>query len=209
MISVEEMERIKKRGYVGLDKHTVKVLEAQLFYSKKFGIKINRARQIYDLEFDLNCRQAEKEKRDLWEYLSTKFIRPEERHPIKPADRLMNKKKRQGYIQKEFWPYFLEWYMNNHALPIIYTFSKSLLPLREGGEMRGDQKELERIEREETIIQIARELNVKKLLADGMKKKDIDKLVADAIPEEKKKKAAGIQYVRKLLKSQNYNLYPQ
>ena len=84
--------------------------------------------------FNLSCRQAEELNIDLWVHLSNKFKIPEEeRHLIKPSDRLKNKKKRQDCIKWRFFPFFFEWCFNNYANPIIYAFSKDLLSLREGG----------------------------------------------------------------------------
>jgi hypothetical protein len=206
----KKVKKLMEEGYKDSEKDKEKMLEVLLFYAKSHDMKINYARLTYECIFNLNCREAEELNIDLWVHLSTKFKIPgEERYLIKPPNELKNKKKRQDCIKWLFYPFFFEWKFNNFTNPITYAFSKDLLTLREGGKKRGEQETQGKITRQEIIIQIARELDVKKLLADGMMKKDIDKLVADAIPEEKKKKAAGIQCVRKLLKSQNYNLYPQ
>jgi len=207
MTLVEEIEKLRDGGYAGVDKHMVKVCESILFYAETFDMKINYARLQYDLEFDLNCRQAEELSIDLWVHLSTKFKIPEEeRYLIKAPDKLKDKK-RQDWIKKEFKPYFYEWRINNFANPITYAFSKSVVSLRKRGKKGREQGTLEKINRQEIIIQKAKELKVKELLDSGACKwkKDIDKLVADSIPAEKKKKKSGIQYVRKLLKSLNYN----
>jgi len=135
MTLVDDIKELKKRGYIGLDKHMVKVYESILFYFKKFGTKINRAQQTYNLDFDLNCRQAEEAKQDLFVYLSDKFMIPEkERHLIKPPNTLKNEGERQYYIKWRFYQIFLENYMNNHALPIIYAFSNSVRSNRKRGE---------------------------------------------------------------------------
>jgi len=124
MTLVEEIKKLKKRGYVGLDKHTVKVYKAILFYAETFDMEINYARLQYDREFNLNCREAEESKQDLWIYLSSKFMIQEERYLIKPPNKLKNKKERQDWIKKELSPYYYERHFNNYANPIIYAFSK-------------------------------------------------------------------------------------
>jgi len=169
MILVEDIKKLKKRGYVGLDEHMVKVYESILFYFKKFGTKINRAQQTYNRDFDLNCRQAEELNMDLFVYLSDKFMIPEkERHLIKPPNTLKNEGERQYYIKWRFYQIFLENYINNHALPIIYAFSNAVVSSRKKGKKaveitkpRGDAHK----------APIRRER--KKLLDSGVKEKDI------------------------------------
>ena len=198
---MEKLSKLQKSGNVTLQKHMSKMSDIFLSAENNSLMKENKARQQYEWMFDFYCREAEELNIDLWVHLSNKFMIPEERHLINPPDTLKDKKKEQDWIKKEFWPYYYEWQLNAYANPITYAFSKSLLPLREGGGMRGEQKEQERIEREEIIIQKARELKVKELLDSGACKwkKDIDKLVADSIPGEK------VKYVRELLESVKYN----
>ena len=199
-------EEVNGGGYKDSEKDKEKMLEVLLFYAKSHDMKINYARLTYECIFDLNCREAEELNIDLWVHLSTKFkILEEERYLIKPPNESKNKKKRQDCIKRLFYPFFFEWKFNNFANPITYAFTKDLLSLRKGGDDTGKLKTQEKIEREEIIRQKAKYFNVKKLIDFGVKKKDIWELVANSIPAEKKKKKSGIQYVRKLLKSLNYN----
>jgi len=181
MTLVEEIEKLRDGGYVGVDKHMVKVCESILFYAENFNMKKNYARLQYDLEFDLNCRQAEEAKQDLWVYLSNKFKIPEEeRYLIKAPDKLKNKKKRQDWIKKEFKPYYYERQFNDYANPIIYAFSKSVLSYRKRGKKRGEQETQERIARQEPIIQKRKEL-----IDSGVKdEKEIIKLIVEEFSEE-------------------------
>ncbi len=143
MTLVEEIKKLRDGGYVGVDKHMVKVCESILFYAETFDMKINYARLQYDLEFDLNCRQAEELNIDLWVHLSTKFKIPEEeRYLIKAPDKLKDKK-RQDWIKKEFKPYFYEWNSNNIVNPLMYAFNKGWESYRERGKKRGEQGTLE------------------------------------------------------------------
>jgi len=202
----KKVKKLMEEGYKDSEKDKEKMLEVLLFYAKSHDMKINYARLTYECIFDLNCREAEELNIDLWVHLSTKFKIPEEeRYLIKPPNELKNKKKRQDCIKWLFYPFFFEWKFNNFTNPITYAFSKGVLSYRKRGEKRGKQETQERIEREEIIRQKAKYFNVKKLIDFGVKKKDIWELVADSIPAEKKKKKSGIQYVRKLLKSLNYN----
>ncbi len=202
----KKVKKLMEEGYKDSEKDKEKMLEVLLFYAKSHDMKINYARLTYECIFDLNCREAEELNIDLWVHLSTKFKIPEEeRYLIKPPNELKNKKKRQDCIKWLFYPFFFEWKFNNFTNPITYAFTKDLLSLRKGGDDTGKLKTQEKIEREEIIRQKAKYFNVKKLIDFGVKKKDIWELVTDSIPAEKKKKKSGIQYVRKLLKSLNYN----
>jgi len=173
--------------------------------SKAKALTSNHARNVYDKSFDIFRREAKKQNMDLSLFLSS--IMSNVSHDIKLPNTLKNKKKeRELWLKERYRGYFFEWVFNTTHLKLSLKDIKGLVGHTKGGKNRGEKKTLERIEREEIIKQKARELDVKKLLADGMKKKDIDKLVADSIPAEKKKKEAGIQYVRKFLKSRNYDL---
>jgi len=180
-------------------KYIVMMHDSIDFYRKNHDMKINDARQRYEFTFNLNCRRAEEKKQDLWVYLSTRYMIPEERNLIKPPNTLKNKKKRQDWIKKEFKPYFYEWNYNNVVNPLIYAFNKVWESYRKRGKKRGKQGTLKKNDRQEIIKQKARELDVKKLLADGMKKKDINELVADSIPNE------NVKYVRQILAPLKYN----
>jgi len=181
MTLVEEIEKLRDGGYVGVDKHMVKVCEAIFFYAENFNMKKNYARLQYDQEFDLNCRQAEEAKQDLWVYLSNKFKIPEEeRYLINAPDKLKNKKKRQDCIKWRFWPFFYEWRINNFANPIIYAFSKGILSYRKRGKKGGEQETQEKIARQEPIIQKREEL-----IDSGVKdEKIIIKRIRKAFPKE-------------------------
>jgi len=180
-------------------KYSVMMMSAIDVYRKTHDMKINRTRQDYESSFNRNCRRAEKKKQDLWVYLSTSYMIPEERHLIKPPNTLKNKKKRQDWIKKEFKPYFYEWRTNNFEKPFMYAFNKGWESYRKRGKKGGGQGTLKKNIREVKIIQTARELDVKKLLDTGVKKKDIWKLVADSIPNE------NVKYVRQILAPLKYN----
>jgi len=172
---------------------------------KNKALLSNYARYVYDKSFNYFRREAKKQNMDLSLYLS--WMMPNVSHDIKLPNTLKNKKKeRELWLKERYRVYFYERVINTTHLKLSLKYIKGLAGHTKGGKDAGEKKKLKRIEREEIIKQIARELDVKQLLADGMKKKDIDKLVADSIPAEKKKKEAGIQYVRKFLKSQNYDL---
>lgn len=89
-----------------------------------FLTKENKARQQYERMFDFSCRQAEKQKRDLWEYLSAYFMLPEERHLIKPPDTLKNEEERLDWIKGRFWPFYYECIINTLLLKATNKFSK-------------------------------------------------------------------------------------
>jgi len=199
MISVEELMKLSVAQGKILKKYTVKIHDIILLYNEKHDRKINYARQDYEREFDSNCRKAEERNMDLWVLLSDIYMIPEERHLIKPPNTLKNKKEKQDWIKKEFFPYFYEWKFNNIDKPIIYAFGQGWLSYKKRGKKRGKQETQGKITRQEIIIQKARELDVKKLLADGMKKKDINELVADSIPNE------NVKYVRQILAPLKYN----
>ena len=201
----KKVKKLMEEGYKDSEKDKEKMLEVLLFYAETHDMKINYARQQYECMFNLSYREAEELNIDLWVHLSTKFMIPKEGYLIKPPNELKNKKKRQDCIKWLFYPFFFEWKFNNFTNPITYAFTKDLLSLRKGGDDTGKLKTQEKIEREEIIRQKAKYFNVKKLIDFGVKKKDIWELVTDSIPAEKKKKKSGIQYVRKLLKSLNYN----
>jgi len=181
MTLVEEIKKLRDGGYVGVDKHMVKVCESILFYAETFDMKINYARLQYDQEFDLNCRQAEEAKQDLWVYLSNKFKIPEEeRYLIEPPDKLKNKKKRQDCIKWRFWPFFYEWKLNNFANPITYAFSKGVVSYRKRGENTVKITKLRSAARKAPIIK-----ERKRLIDAGIKdEKVIRKLVVKAFPDE-------------------------
>jgi len=196
----KETRRLMEVGYKDSEKDKEKMLEVLLFYAKSHDMKINYARLTYECIFDLNCREAEELNIDLWVHLSTKFKIPEEeRYLIKPPNESKNKKKRQDYIKWLFYPFYFEWCFNNYANPIIYAFSKGVVSFRKRGKKGGEQGTLKKNIREVKIIQTARELDVKKLLDTGVKKKDIWKLVADSIPNE------NVKYVREILAPLEYN----
>ena len=173
-------------------KYAIMVHDAIDLYRKNHDMKINHARDHYEFIFLLNCGRAKKRNMDLWVLLSDKYMIPEERHLIKPPNTLKDKK-RQDWIKKEFRSYFYEFDHNNFAMPIMHELSKGWESYRKRGKKRGEQETQGKITRQEIIIQTARELDVKKLLADGMKKKDINELVADSIPNE------NVKYVREIL----------
>ena len=160
MTLVEEIKKLKRRGYKDLDKDMVKMLDTILSYSGTFDMKTNYARLAYDREFDLCCREAEELNMDLWVHLSNKFKIPkEERYLIKPPDILKNKKEVQDRIKWKFWPFYNEWKLNYFSNPIIYAFSKNLVPLRKGGnktvkktKARSDAKHQQLIEKEKELI---------------------------------------------------------
>jgi len=167
-------------------------------YKKNYDTKINHARNSYEFISLLNRGRAKKRNIDLWVLLSDKYMIPEERHLIKPPNTLKGKK-RQDWIEKEFKPYFYEWIHNYSVIPLIYAFNKGWESYRKRGKKRGEQGTLKKNIREVKIIQTARELDVKKLLDTGVKKKDIWKLVADSIPNE------NVKYVRQILAPLKYN----
>ena len=202
---MEKLSKLQKSGNVTLQKHMNKMSDIFLSAENNSLMKENKARQQYEWTFDFYCRQAEELNIDLWVHLSNIFMISEERHLIKPPDTLKDKKKKQDWIKKEFWPYFYEYLFNCFLFKVTNKFSKGKGKSMDGGEIRGKQETQEKIEREEIIRQEAKYFNVKKLIDFGVKKKDIWELVTDSIPAEKKKKKSGIQYVRKFLKSLNYN----
>ncbi len=182
--------------------------------SRKKAPITNYARHIYDEFFDKSRRLMNESGQDLSQFLSTFMPSDSETILMKPPDRLKKKKKeREVWCKERFREYYSEWIINNALLGHTKKYSKGLKGHKKGGKDRLIQKTLERIEREGKIIQKAQYFNVKELLAfaptdrDGTRlwKKDIWELVADSIPEEKKKKAAGIKYVRELLESVKYN----
>jgi len=199
MFSVEELMKLSAAQGKIVKKQTVKIHDIILLYNEKHDRKINYSRQDYERAFDSSCREAEKRNMSLWVYLSTMYMIQSEGHLIKPPNKLKNKKEKQDWIKKEFFPYFYEWRFNNIENPIIYAFGQGWLSYTKRGKKRGKQKEQEKITRQEIIIQKARELDVKKLLADGMMKKDINELVADSIPNE------NVKYVRQILAPLKYN----
>jgi len=103
-------------------------------YAEENDMEENKARIAYETMFDLSCSLAEKEKRDLWEYLSTSFKIPEEkRYLIKPPDTLKNKKKRQDYIKGQFLPLYYEWLINHVLFPTTNELKEFLLGKSGGG----------------------------------------------------------------------------
>jgi len=103
----KEVKKLMEVGYEDSEKDKEKMLEVLLFYAETHDMKINYARQQYERMFNLSYREAEELNIDLWVHLSNKFKIPEEeRHLIKPSDRLKNKKKRQDCIKWRFFPFF-------------------------------------------------------------------------------------------------------
>ena len=175
----KETRRLMEVGYKDSEKDKEKMLEVLLFYAKSHDMKINYARLTYECIFDLNCREAEELNIDLWVHLSTKFKIPEEeRYLIKPPNESKNKKKRQDYIKWLFYPFYFEWKFNNFANPIIYAFSKDLLSLREGGNKTGEKTKRRSNARKKPITQIRKEL------IDSGITKNLNKRIAQALPEE-------------------------
>jgi len=165
----EEMKKLSKLRsndplVQALIKYSFMMNSAIDVYRKTHDMKINRTRQDYESSFNRNCRRAKKKKQDLWVYLSTSYMIPEERHLIKPPNTLKNKKKRQDWIKKEFKPYFYEWHSNNFVNPFMYAFNKGWESYRERGKKGGGQGTQEKITRQEIITQ-----TVEKLNNDGIK----------------------------------------
>ena len=83
------------------------------------------------------CRQAEKGKLDLWEYLSS-YMMPGKGHLIKPPNTLKNKKQeRELWLKKRFRLYYFDWVFNDFSAPLIYEFSNGKVGERHGGEITG------------------------------------------------------------------------
>ena len=83
------------------------------------------------------CRQPEKEKLDLWGYLSS-YMMPGEGHLIKPPNTLKNKKQeRKLQLKKRFRQYYSNWVFNNYTAPLIYEFSNGKVGERSGGQITG------------------------------------------------------------------------
>jgi len=124
----KEMQKLNKRtknGDVTLQKHFDKMSDIMRLSAKEYFLtKENKARKQFEWIFDFSCRQAEKQKRDLWEYLSAYFMLPEEGRRIKPPNKLKNKKEIQDWIKKEFQPYFYECMLNTLPLKATNIFSK-------------------------------------------------------------------------------------
>jgi len=124
----KEMQKLNKRtknGDVTLQKHFDKMSDIMRLSAKEYFLtKENKARKQFEWIFDFSCRQAEKQKRDLWEYLSAYFMLPEEGRRIKPPNNLKNKKEIQDWIKKEFQPYFYECMLNTLLLKATNKFSK-------------------------------------------------------------------------------------
>jgi len=124
----KEMQKLNKRtknGDVTLQKHFDKMSDIMRLSAKEYFLtKENKARKQFEWIFDFSCRQAEKQKRDLWEYLSAYFMLPEEGRRIKPPNKLKNKKEIQDWIKKEFQPYFYECMLNTLLLKATNKFSK-------------------------------------------------------------------------------------
>ena len=133
MISVEEIKKLMGAGHKDSEKNKEKMLEVRRFYAEEHDWQTNYARLSYDVMFDFYCREAKKEKRDLWEYLFTEFMFSDVRHLINPPDTL-KKKEQELWIKNQYMPYFYEFLINQTLLPIQYAFTKDFLPHRKAGE---------------------------------------------------------------------------
>ena len=181
-----------EEGYKDSEKDMEKTLGAMRLSAEEYFLtKENKARQHYECMFNLSCRQAEKEKRDLWEYLSAYFMLPEERHLIKPPDTLKNKKReRKLWLKKEFWPYFHECTINCFYSPFIKIYSTGVLSSRKKGEKTGKKATIKSNARRKPIIEESKEL-----MKSGVEKHLI-KRTAQAFPDE------TYDYVQKAIKKE-------
>jgi len=122
---MERLSKLQKSGDVALQKYFDKMSDIMRLSAKEYFLtKENKARKQFEWMFDFSCRQAEKQKRDLWKYLSAYFMLPEEGRRIKPPNKLKNKKEIQDWIKKEFQPYFYECVLNTLPLKATNKFSK-------------------------------------------------------------------------------------
>ena len=133
MISIEEIKKRIEEGHKDSEKNKEKMLEVRRFYAEEHDWQTNYARLSYDVMFDFYCREAKKEKRDLWEYLFTEFMFSDVRHLIKPPNTL-KKEEQKLWIKNQYMPYFYEFLINQTLLPIQYAFTKDFLPHRKAGE---------------------------------------------------------------------------
>ncbi len=162
-------------------------------------LKKNNARQGYERHLEFLLYHAKKNNLD-FSLLLTSDLSPSEHPPIRLSNTLKkNLKDRDIQAIERHRPYYYEWLINDALWRHLEGRMRVSERHKLGGNTRADQKKLEKIIREAKIIQKARELDVKKLLADGMKKKDINKLVADSIPNE------NVKYVRQILAPLKYN----
>ena len=147
--------------------------------SRKKAPITNYARHVYEKFFDKSRRLMNESGQDLSQFLSTFMPSDSETILMKPPDRLKKKKKeREVWCKERFREYYYEWIINNALLGHTKKYGEGLKSHREGGEVRSIQKTLERIEREEIIIQTE-----KKLIIDGVKK-PTNLRIAQEIPGE-------------------------
>ena len=169
-MTLEELKKKLKEGYfVVSDKDSDKIVEIRRFYEKTFDWQTNYARFIYDVQFDSLCREAKKQKRDLWEFLSSDFMYSDVRHLIKPPDKLKHKKEEQEFwIKNQYMQYFYEFYINHRSRPIEHAFHEGLLKFRGGGKHTAEITNPRSVARKAPIRK-----ERKKLIDSGVKEKDV------------------------------------
>ena len=164
-------------------------------YAEEKDTGKNKARIAYERAFDFYCREAKKEKRDLWEYLSTEFMIPEERHLIKPPADLYNKKEKQDYIKGQYWLFYYEWTINRVLFPTVNELKELLLDKSDGGKKTVKITSKGRIAKEEKIRKKIKELITLGEISPSIKRGDIT-TIANALKLK-------YNYVQEYIKLQN------